>query len=156
MKILAIDGGTYHTGWAVFDGKHLRKASTIDPNPNDWSFQRIANIFNTISELIDRHQVDVLAWESWRGPRNPELQTMLRCFTQLAKDKGCEAIEFHASTVVKQMALNGKGRKRREARKAAIREGVIHHYPKYRDVPQDAMDAIAIGRCVLLERGIVH
>jgi len=149
MKILAIDGGTYHTGWAVFDDKELVNANVISPPENEWSFDRIGSIVFLLSEYIRSYEPDVLVWESWRGPRNPELQVLLRCFRQLAKMYKCEPVEIHASSVIKAIALDGKGRQRREARKLAIREGVAYHYPEYKDTQQDVQDSIAIGWCYL-------
>jgi len=150
MKILAIDGGTYHTGYAVFDNKELIKADVISPDDN-WSFERIGHIIKMLDFRINRVNPDVLVWESWRGNRNPELQVLLRCFRQLAKMYKCEPVEIHASSVVKAISLDSKGRQRREARKLAIREGVAYHYPEYQDTQQDVQDAVAVGHCYLHE-----
>jgi len=147
VKILAIDGGTYHTGYAFFDDNHLIYADVVSPPENWLSYERIANIIESIKHLL--RDADVLVWESWRGPRNPELQVLLRCLRQLAKMYNCEPVEIHASSVVKAISLDGKGRQRREARKLAIREGVAYHYPEYQDTQQDIQDAIAIGWCYL-------
>jgi len=149
MKILAIDGGTYHTGYAVFQDNELVYADLISPPEKDWSFDRIRSIIFLLSEYIKKYEPDVLVWESWRGNRNPELQVLLRCLRQLAKMYKCEPVEIHASSVVKAISLDGKGRQRREARKLAIREGVAYHYPEYKDTQQDVQDAIAIGWCYL-------
>jgi len=150
MKILAIDGGTYHTGYAIFEDKELIKADVISPD-NGWSFARIEFIIDQLWELgIYDNSPDVLVWESWHGPRNPELQVLLRCLRQLAKMYKCEPVEIHASSVVKAISLDGKGRQRREARKLAIREGVAYHYPEYKDTQQDVQDAVAIGHTYLL------
>ncbi len=159
VKILSIDGGTYHTGYAVFDTDFQQKliyADVISPPEKDWSFDRIRSIVFLLSEYIRSYEPDVLVWESWRGPRNPELQVLLRCLRQLAKMYKCESVEIHASSVVKAISLDGKGRQRREARKLAIREGVAYHYPEYKDVQQDVQDAVAIGYTYLLSVGVIH
>ena len=148
-KILAIDGGTYHTGYAVFEDKELLQARVISPTDFNWSFDRISMIVTSIQYFIERYEPNVLVWESWHGPRNPELQVLLRCLRQLAKMYNCEPVEIHASSVVKAISLDGKGRQRREARKLAIREGVAYHYPEYKDTQQDVQDAIAIGHTYL-------
>jgi len=161
-KILAIDGGTYHTGYAVFDTtkrpkhKHLIDASVISPQSNQWSFERISCVIGSLYGVIMEYDPDVLVWESWHGSRNPELQVLLRCLRQLAKMYDCEPVEIHASSVVKAISLDGRGRQRREARKLAIREGVAYHYPEYQDVQQDVQDAIAIGYTYLLGQGVIH
>ena len=149
MKILAIDGGTYHTGYAVFEDKDLIYADVISPVENGWSFDRIRSIVFLLSEYIKKYEPDVLVWESWRGNRNPELQVLLRCLKQLAKMYGCEPVEIHASSVVKGISLDGKGRQYRADRKLAIREGVAYHYPEYKDTQQDIQDSIAIGHTYL-------
>jgi len=168
MKIFAIDGGTYHTGWAYFNTdlkKKLVCADVISPVENGWSFDRIKSIIFLLSEYIRSLEPDVLVWESWRGNRNPELQVLLRCLRQLAKmysdsagpsGHKCEPVEIHASSVVKSIALDGKGRQRREARKLAIREGVAYHYPEYADTQQDLQDAVAIGHTYLVSQGVIH
>jgi len=156
IKILAIDGGTYHTGYAVFNDKDLLCADVVSPDEKQWSFERIRFIFRFIEHKIVEYKPDVLVWESWRGPRNPELQILLRCLRQLAKMYKCEPVEIHASSVVKAISLDGKGRQRREARKLAIRQGVEYHYPEYKDTQQDTQDAIAIGHTYLLDTGVIH
>jgi len=153
MKILSVDGGTYHTGWAAFEDKKLIQAWVLSPK-NEWSFQRIESIIGSIETLFTVHKPDVLVWESWRGNRNPELQVLLRCLRQLAKMYDCEPVEIHSSSVVKAISLDGKGRQRREARKLAIREGVAYHYPEYQDAQQDVQDAVAIGHTYLLSQGV--
>jgi Holliday junction resolvasome RuvABC endonuclease subunit len=152
--ILAIDGGTHQTGWAVFDGVSLIDAGIVTAPPKAWTHERIGIIICEIDGLILKHKPDMLVCEGSFSRWTPELGLLIKELKQLARLRKLECRMYNASTVIRTVS----GKKvpgLRKNRKALLTAAVAKYHPAYAQLAQDAIDAICIGRTHLLKAGLL-
>ncbi|MBN02789.1 crossover junction endodeoxyribonuclease RuvC [Ponticaulis sp.] len=149
VRILGIDPGLRHTGWGMIlsDGPRLSWVAhgVISPDPNLPLAERLAVIFNGVSELVSLHQPHLAGVEETLV--NAGAQSALKlgqargaAMTALAVSS-VEVSEF-APRRIKQ-AIVGTGK----ADKEQIAFMVQRLLPRAGGVKNDAADALATAIC---------
>ena len=151
FDLLAIDPGSHSTGLAVFHGEDLVDWQLAKARPTATLEFRMIQILEVLDEVADRHpEIIQVACEKAPGhgaeiPPSPELVVMVRRLRQWAKARRLPWVEYHGGSVVASVRPRGmKGRPSKEV----IALGVKMLYGA-QDVPQDVLDAIAVGHCHL-------
>ena len=157
FELLAIDPGTHRTGLAVFRGlelvdwqlaKAMPEGSVRRPNTLE---HRIMDLVAGLDEVAARHPgIIQVACEKAPGhgakiPPAPELIVYVRRLRQWARTKKLPWVVYHGGSVVASVRPRGmKGKPSKEV----IAWGVKMLYG-VQDLPQDVLDAIAVGHCHL-------
>ena len=152
MKILALDGGTHDTGWAVFADVKLTDSGLLTAPKKAWTHERIGVILDLLQDLILTHEPDILVCEGSFSRWTPELGLLIKSFRKLARLNQIEYVAYNASTVIR--VVSGKKVPRlRKNRKSLLAQCVAEYYPKHAEQKQDTLDAICIGRTHLIRTG---
>lgn len=154
MKIIGIDPGSLKTGFGIieFDGYRLSfiDAGIIKVPPKRPIQERLVIIYNSLLEVLKRHNPQVASFEDIFSYKNPKSSlylgyaraTALLCVTMMGLP-----IYNYAPTVVKKI-LTGNGYATKEQIVKATKTILNLGGP----LPQDASDALAIAICHAYKR----
>ena len=158
--LLAIDPGTYRTGYAIFKDGIPDLVGTFEADKRQTADQRATAVITFVVGLLALEpDISLVVCEQWLGPRNPQLQTLITALGQTVKKMGIGWQLYHNSKVMAAVRPKGYRVRTSEERKIALRDGVLGIYPELRfklikyhldrdsDVLQDAIDAVAVGVC---------
>lgn len=162
--LLAVDPGTHSCGFALFLREKLQIAWTFGAGPGPLEDRLRAIVEKIVALLtVDFPEVEVVACEKataleGRKPA-PELQVAIRRLQTVVRKLGREFYTYNPSTVAASVRPRGM-RRGTVMRKDAIRTGVellymdaIGNFKDLAGLPdQDALDAIAVGHCYLVEQ----
>lgn len=149
--LLAIDGGTHETGWALFRGSRLSTAGVVQAPKKAWTHIRIGVIVDGVAGLILTHKPDIIVCEGSYSRWTPELGVLIKTFKRMAREAKTEWVAYNAATVIRTVSGNRKVPRLRGDRKALLAQAVAKHYPKFAAAGQDTLDAICIGRTHLIK-----
>lgn len=147
MRVLGIDPGLLHTGWAIIDSRgnerHYVASGVILPKKTVPLAERLATIFNGVSSLCDLYKPDVCSIEIIFVNENPKTTLLLghaRAAAMVAvSTHNIEIFEYEPNTIKK--ALTGGG----HAQKSAIDKMVRILLPAADPKTPDEGDALAIA-----------
>lgn len=147
MRILGIDPGLLHTGWAIIESQGMSRhyiASSVILPPKDLPLpDRLAFIFRHVSELCDKFNPDVCSIEITFSNVNPKTTLILghaRAAAIVAvANKEIPIFEYEPNKIKK--ALTGAG----HADKDQIYKMVRILLPAAQPKSPDESDAIAIA-----------
>lgn len=146
-RIIGIDPGLLHTGWAVIDtagqSRKYVASGVILPSPKMEMSQRLVTIFRGVSDLCDTFQPDECSIEIIFVNKNPKTTLLLgqaRAAAIVAvANKDVSVFEYEPNMIKK--ALTGAG----HADKAAVDKMVQLLLPLAKPKSPDEADAIAIA-----------
>ena len=147
MRILGIDPGLLHTGWAIVDSRgpelHYVASGVVLPPTNIAFPERLAFIFRNVSEICDTFKPDVCSIEITFSNMNPKTTLALghaRAAAMVAvANHNIEIFEYEANKIKK--ALTGAG----HADKEQIYKMLKILLPVAKPKTADESDAIAIA-----------
>lgn len=148
MRILGIDPGLTHTGWGIidFDGLKLKKigCGVISSNSSEVLALRLANVHNSLVELIKKFSPEVCSIEQVFVNMNPESSLKLGlargvslCVPALF---GLKVFEYTSTKVKKTVVGTGHACKEQVERMVQILLGGELE-------KKDVADALAIAIC---------
>ncbi len=148
--ILGVDPGSRHTGFGVVKGEggqvtHLASGS-INPGSRPPLESRLCQIFDGLTELIQRHQPQAIALEEIFLAANVHSAFVLgqvRGVVLLLAARAAVPI-FHYSPLVVKKAVVGYG----QATKSQV-QLMVKQMLRVETVDQHAADALAVGMCHL-------
>ncbi len=150
MKILALDQAVVTTGFAVFENNQLITKGTFKTKSTLPIEERLGNIWKSVNELRQEHEIDHIAFEDIQNQGNAETYKKL-AYCQAAIYLYCYFNEIPCSVLGPshwRSLLGIKGRKREEQKKAAIE----YVKDKYKiECTSDEADAVCIGAAYLVE-----
>ena len=146
-RVLGIDPGLLHTGWAVVDtAGQTRKyiaSGVILPNPKIEMSQRLVTIFQELTKICETFEPDECSIEIIFVNKNPKTTLLLgqaRAAAIVAvANKDIPVFEYEPNVIKK--ALTGAG----HADKSAVDKMVQILLPNARPKTPDEADAIAIA-----------
>ena len=146
-RILGIDPGLLHTGWAVIDTsgseRHYVASGAILPKKTGTLAERLAIIFNEVSKLVDTFSPDECSMEITFVNKNPTTTLILghaRAAAMVAiSTHDIPVFEYEPNRIKK--ILTGAG----HADKSAIDKMVRILLPAAHPKTPDESDAIAIA-----------
>lgn len=146
-RILGIDPGLLHTGWAVIDTAGMTRkyiaSGVILPNPRLEMSERLVTIFRELSKICETFSPDECSIEIIFVNKNPKTTLILghaRAAAIVAiADKNIPIFEYEPNKIKK--ALTGAG----HADKTAIDKMVKILLPAANPKTADEADAIAIA-----------
>lgn len=146
-RVLGIDPGLLHTGWAVVDtAGQIRKyvaSGVILPKPKLEMSERLAIIFQELTKICETFQPDECSIEIIFVNKNPKTTLLLgqaRAAAIVAvANKNIPVFEYEPNVIKK--ALTGAG----HADKSAVDKMVRMLLPNARPKTADEADAIAIA-----------
>ena len=146
-RVLGIDPGLLHTGWAVVDtAGQTRKyiaSGVILPNPKIEMSQRLVTIFQELTKICETFEPDECSIEIIFVNKNPKTTLLLgqaRAAAIVAvANKDIPVFEYEPNVIKK--ALTGAG----HADKSAVDKMVQILLPNARPKTSDEADAIAIA-----------
>lgn len=147
MRILGIDPGLLHTGWAVIDtagsARKYVASGVILPKKTGALAERLAIIFNEVSKLCDTFEPNECSMEITFVNKNPQTTLILghaRAAAMVAiSTKNIPIFEYEPNKIKK--ALTGAG----HADKSAVDKMVRVLLPAAAPKTADEADAIAIA-----------
>ena len=147
MRIIGIDPGLLHTGWAVIDtngpSRHYIASGVILPPTKLPMAERLTFIFRNVQELCDNFKPDVCSIEIIFVNKNPKTTLLLgqaRAASIVAVgDKNIPIFEYEPNEIKK--ALTGAG----HADKDQIYKMLSILLPAAKPKTADESDAIAIA-----------
>ena len=155
MIILGIDPGLRTSGYGVIMLERgqckVVDAGTIKVATNMPMEQRLKAIYDDFSQLLDGHDVDIIAIEElyahYNHPRTSVMMAHARgLFLLTAAQKGIK-IEGYSATRVKK-SLTGHGRATKEQMQRSVTQQLgLKEIPQ----PADVADALAIAMCCVNE-----
>lgn len=160
-KFLAIDPGTHRTGVALFDGDRLVDWWSVEAGRKDEIEDRLKTILTALAGIM-AEQGDGIAEVVCERPMGidshrpaPQLLTLIARLKSWATKppQPCAWADYHPSTVLASVRPRGMGAK--APSKLALQLGVKMLYGDVCDpdnVPQDVVDAVAVGHCHLVKR----
>lgn len=162
MKIIALDPGTWITGYAIFrdtsetgriHAMSLHSFGSIKA-PNGTEVEdRIKWIMESVDQLLPVDTVVCEAQPTMKGRVSPELAVLIRRFRRWATKLNVPWEPINTSTVTAEMrrALPKllKGEKRLPAETRALGVQKIYGLPPG-SLGQDILDAVAVGRTYLV------
>ena len=164
---IAFDPGTYSTGISVYRDGAISHWGHVQAPKGTPAHERIALILAGITDYHREHAADVTAaacektTAMERSRPSPELATLIRSIRSWAKGTAARTkkkllwVEYNPKTVAASVTLKGFPQ---ENSKETINLGVNALYsnlltaesaPMRPPLPQDVMDAIAVGHCHL-------
>ena len=156
IKVLGIDPGLRISGYAVIE-PHLRDirlldAGTIRPDNDLPLAQRLRQLYDDVTALLDEHKPDIMAVEElyahYKHPRTAILMGHARgVFLLGACEHGISVCGLAATRVKK--SLTGNGRASKQQMQRAVQTQL--NLPKL-PTPADVADALAIAMCCLNEK----
>ena len=161
MIVIGVDPGTAATGYGVVRGGEpggptLIECGVIRTSPRTTLARRVAEIFDALLEVIDRHKPDAMAVEAVFYARNVRTTVVLghaRGVILLAGERAGLTVHEYAPKVIKK-AVVGTG----SATKAQVQAMVARLLRlKQAPRPSDAADGVACAlTCVMAQRFGVH
>ena len=157
MRVLGIDPGSETLGWGIVEGSGLKYAAVdfgvVKSNPRNPFPQRLANIYEGVSAVIDSFQPDVVSIEEAFFAVNVKVALKLGqvrgVLLLLAEQRGLKIAEY-APRLIKQTVV-GYG----NAEKHQIQEMVkVLLRMKSVPTPHDAADALAMAICHFHHAGV--
>lgn len=158
MNLLALDQSSRVTGWAVFHDKELVDSGTFTLTADNIG-QRLVTYKNKIEELINKYEIEQVAFEDIQlqedkdkgGIKNVQTFKVLAEVFGVTQEYLVEQNYFYhiVSSNTWKSKLQIKGKNRPEQKKNA-QLYVFEHYGK--KVSQDESDAICIGASVVLTK----
>ncbi len=151
MFVMGIDPGLSATGYGVVEGGHppsARLAGVIRTDPETPMAQRLEELFNGLTQVIEEARPDVVAIESVFTNQN--LQTAISVGRAsgvallVAARAGLHVSEY-APTAVKSAITGDGAASKRQIQQMVARLLRLAESPK----PADAADALAIALCHL-------
>ena len=149
MRLLGIDPGLQHTGWGVIEAEanHLTfvAAGRLSSTASNGLAARLAQIYDGLAEIVERHRPDQVAVEETFVNKNPRSTLALgqaRGVAILVPAKyGLPVAEYSANLVKKSVVGSG------HAGKQQIQLMVKTLLPGSQADSPDAADALAIAIC---------
>lgn len=146
-RILGIDPGLLHTGWAIIDNQGQNRkyiaSGVILPPTRDAMPRRLANIFRGVSELVDTFAPDVCSIEITFVNKNPQTTLALghaRAAAIVAvASRDIPIYEYEPNKIKKALTSAG------HADKDQVYKMVRILLPAARPKTPDESDAIAIA-----------
>lgn len=146
-RILGIDPGLLHTGWAIIDSQGQNRkyiaSGVILPPARDQMPRRLANIFRGVSELVDTFAPDVCSIEITFVNKNPQTTLALghaRAAAIVAvASRDIPIYEYEPNKIKKALTSAG------HADKDQVYKMVRILLPAARPKTPDESDAIAIA-----------
>jgi len=157
MRVLGIDPGSETLGWGIVEGSGLKYAAVdfgvVKSNPRNPFPQRLANIYEGVSAVIDSFQPDVVSIEEAFFAVNVKVALKLGqvrgVLLLLAEQRGLKIAEY-APRLIKQTVV-GYG----NAEKHQVQEMVkVLLRMKSVPTPHDAADALAMAICHFHHAGV--
>lgn len=154
MRVLGIDPGSYHCGYAVLDSNGGKPAwlecGTIDLPKKDALPVRLKTIGDDIADLITQYSPDAIACEdiySGPYPRSGLVLSHVRgVIMYISQSKNIPITIYPAKTV--KLAIGGSGNTKKEALRAmACKILGITTMPNL-----DASDALSVALCHIFSR----
>ena len=146
MRILGIDPGTSLIGWGIIDGLSPVDFGAFRTQSNIHNKDRVKNVFDFFSELITKHQPDVVALEQLFFFKNAktvmavsEIRGVLMLIAAL---HGVEVREFTPLQI--KQAVSGYGRAGKDQVGRMI---MMILNLKIAPKPDDVSDALALAIC---------
>jgi crossover junction endodeoxyribonuclease RuvC len=157
MRVLGIDPGSETLGWGIVEGSGLKYAvvdfGVVKSNPKHPFAQRLANIYDGVSSVIESFQPDVVSIEEAFFAVNVKVALKLGqvrgVLLLLAEQRGLKIAEY-APRLIKQTVV-GYG----NAEKHQVQEMVkVLLRMKSVPTPHDAADALAMAICHFQHAGV--
>lgn len=156
MIVLGVDPGTATTGFGVVRGDArapaLVECGVLRTDASAPLAQRLADIFEGIAELIERHRPDLLAVEDAFHNKNVRTTLVLghaRGVILLAGQRAAVRIREYAPTVIKKTVVGTGSATKDQVQFMTTKLLRLKSAPS----PADAADGVAAAlTCMLLER----
>ncbi|HMQ03760.1 MAG TPA: crossover junction endodeoxyribonuclease RuvC [Pyrinomonadaceae bacterium] len=150
MRVLGIDPGSETLGWGVVEGKgskySLVEFGIVRSNTKISFSKRLANIFSSVEELVEKTRPSVLAIEEGFYSVNVNVAMKLGqvrgVMLLLAEQKGLAIAEYAPRLVKKTVVGYGSAEKHQVGEMVRILLG-MSSVP----TPHDAADALAVAIC---------
>ena len=149
MRVLGLDPGLRHTGWGVIDvtGNRLKHVAdgTVDSTPSAELHERLVELHDGLSEIIERLGPDEAAVEETFVNKNPTSTLKLglaRGVVLLVPARAGLAVAEYGANHVKKSVV-GAG----HADKVQVQAMVRMLLPGVRISSADAADALAVAIC---------
>lgn len=151
MRICGVDPGLNVTGYGVIESLDgamtVIDAGTIRSSSKSELSFRLREIFDGLCEVLDEHEVDLVAVENvyshYNHPQTAVLMGHARGMVLLAATQRCRPVSSFAATQIKR-ALTGNGRASKLQMQQAIKMRLnLSACPE----PHDVADALAIALC---------
>lgn len=154
MKVLGIDPGTRVVGYGVIDGSgddvSMVECGALKSKADRPMGERLAALYEQISEVVVRHQPDAVAVESPFVGRNVKTALAIgkaQAIALLAGSvRGIPTFEYTPAQIKQRVADYGTSSKEQVQRMVAMQLGLTE-LPE----PLDASDALATALCHLAE-----
>lgn len=158
MTFLALDPGTYKTGAAVFEDERLVASRLLSAGGRQPLEVRFVVLLNALDALaLEYPDIGLVVCERTTAIESrqpaPELQAYIRRLRQWSRQRRCEWVTYHPSTVVKNIRPRSYRPKGENASKLVIALGVKMIYT-LAGLDQNVTDAIAVGHCHLSEERV--
>ena len=151
MKLLALDQATHTTGYAVFENEKPVVISHFDAKGADFA-DRLVDIRQTIISLIDKYEIDTVAFEDIQLQNN--VVQNVKTFKMLAEVFGVilellheKKIKYYVVPPIVWKATFKFAGKGRAAEKKAAQTWIAENYGI--KCTQDEADAACIGTHIL-------
>lgn len=154
MRVLGIDPGTRVVGYGVIDGSgddvRMVECGALKSKADRPMGERLAVLYEQISEVVVRHQPDAVAVESPFVGRNVKTALAIgkaQAIAMLAGSiRGIPTFEYTPAQIKQRVADYGTSSKEQVQRMVAMQLGLTE-LPE----PLDASDALATALCHLAE-----
>ena len=154
MRVLGIDPGTRVVGYGVIDGSgddvSMVECGALKSKADRPMGERLAALYEQISEVVVRHQPDAVAVESPFVGRNVKTALAIgkaQAIAMLAGSiRGIPTFEYTPAQIKQRVADYGTSSKEQVQRMVAMQLGLTEP-PE----PLDASDALATALCHLAE-----
>ena len=154
MRVLGIDPGTRVVGYGVIDGSgddvRMVECGALKSKADRPMGERLAAMYEQISEVVVRHQPDAVAVESPFVGRNVKTALAIgkaQAIAMLAGSiRGIPTFEYTPAQIKQRVADYGTSSKEQVQRMVAMQLGLTE-LPE----PLDASDALATALCHLAE-----
>jgi crossover junction endodeoxyribonuclease RuvC len=156
--VLGVDPGTAATGYGVVrggepGGPSLMECGVIRTSPKASLARRVAEIFEGLGDVIDRHRPDAMAVEAVFYSRNVRTTLVLghaRGVVLLAGERAGLAIHEYEPRMIKK-AVVGTGNATKEQVQAMVARLLrLRHAPR----PADAADGVACALTCVMAGGV--
>ncbi len=157
MRVLGIDPGSETLGWGIVEGSgnkySLVDFGTVRSNPREAFSKRLAKIFASIEEIVQRLEPDALAIEEAFYSINVNVAMKLGqvrgVMLLLAEQRGLSIAEYAPRLIKKTVVGYGNAEKQQVAEMVRILLNL-----KTIPTPHDASDALAIAICHFHHNGL--
>jgi crossover junction endodeoxyribonuclease RuvC len=157
--VLGVDPGTAITGYGVVRGERgsstLVECGVIRTDPRAELSARLAEIFDGVSELIERHRPDRMAVENAFYSRNVHTTLVLghaRGVILLAGARAGVAVHEYAPAAIKKAVVGAGAATKTQVQYMTARLLRLRTSPS----PADAADGVAAALTCLLDAGITQ